>query len=108
MKRKLLVLCLVCLPALLKAQTPDVVIYPRPREDTKLAVVNFVARTSDTQEVQAALETFDKVLWDDLEFSAFFEMPSKSFYPLKPLRSPTDVKFDNWQGGAEFFEGGIL
>ena len=24
-------------------------------------------------------------------------MTSKSFYPLKPLRSPTDVKFDNWQ-----------
>ena len=97
MTGKILILCLICLPSLLKAQTPDVVIYPRPREDTKLAVTDFVARTSDTLEVQAALEIFDRVLWDDLEFSAFFEMPSKSFYPLKPLRSPTDVKFDNWQ-----------
>ncbi len=94
---KVLILCFICLPSLLKAQTPDVVIYPRPREDTKLAVADFVARTSDTSEVQAALRIFDQVLWDDLAFSAFFEMPSKSFYPLKPLRSPTDVKFDNWQ-----------
>ena len=97
MTGKILILFLICLPSLLKAQTPDVVIYPRPREDTKLAVTDFVARTSDTLEVQAALEIFDRVLWEDLEFSAFFEMPSKSFYPLKPLRSPTDVKFDNWQ-----------
>ena len=97
MTGKILVLCFICLPSLLKAQTPDVVIYPRPREDTKLAVADFVARTSDTSEVRAALRIFDRVLWDDLEFSAFFEMPSKSFYPLKPLRSPTDVRFDNWK-----------
>ena len=97
MNGKSLTLCLLCLSSLLKAQSPDIVIYPRPREDTKLAVVNFVARTSDTSEVQAALRVFDQVLWDDLKFSAFFEIPSKSFYPLKPLRSPTDVNFDNWQ-----------
>jgi len=97
MNWKSLTLCLLCLSSLLKAQSPDIVIYPRPREDTKLAVVNFVARTSDTSEVQAALRIFDQVLWDDLNFSAFFEIPSKSFYPLKPLRSPSDVNFDNWQ-----------
>ena len=32
-----------------------------------------------------------KCLWKDLDFSAFFEMKSKSFYPNKPIRVPQDV-----------------
>ncbi len=86
------------LPAgLLAAQRPDILIYPRPREETKLAVADFVARTSATQRTESALKVFNRVLWKDLEFSAFFEMPSKSFYPLRPLRGPQDVEFENWQ-----------
>jgi len=85
------------LGALAQAQGPDVVIYPRPREDTTLAVANFIPRTVATQEVQSFADSFNQALWQDLEFSAFFEMPSKSFYPLKPLRFPIDVNFDNWQ-----------
>ena len=97
MNEKILVLFLFSLTSLLQAQSPDLVIYPRPREDTKLAVVDFVPRTVATRTVQAAAGVFNKVLWDDLEFSAFFELPSKSFYPLKPIRSPIEVNFDNWQ-----------
>lgn len=81
----------------LSAQRPDVVIYPRPREDTKLAVADLLPRTVSTQETQSALKVFNEVLWNDLKFSAFFEMPSKSFYPLKPLREPADVEFENWR-----------
>ena len=97
MKKTILALCLFAITSLLEAQSPDVVIYPRPREDTKLAVADFVPRTAATQPVQEALRVFNQVLWNDLEFSAFFEMSSKSFYPLKPLRSPRDVNFENWQ-----------
>ncbi len=89
--------CLSCLIALAEAQQPEVVIYPRPRENTKLAVADFIPRTFASQDTQATLKVFNQVLWDDLLFSAFFQMPSKSFYPLKPLRIPQDVGFDNWQ-----------
>ena len=79
------------------AQPSDVKIYPKARESTRLAVANFVARTAVTPRTRTAAKVFNDVLWKDLTFSAFFEMPSRSFYPLKPLRSPQDVSFDNWQ-----------
>ena len=79
------------------AQPSDVKIYPKARESTRLAVANFVARTAVTPRTRTAAKVFNDVLWQDLKFSAFFEMPSKSFYPLKPLRSPQDVSFDHWQ-----------
>ena len=79
------------------AQPSDVKIYPKARESTRLAVADFVARTAVTPQTRTAAKVFNDVLWTDLKFSAFFEMPSKSFYPLKPLRSPQDVSFDHWQ-----------
>lgn len=97
MKRRIAAACLFITVPFLSAQQPDVVIYPRPREDTKLAVADFVALASATQEIQSVSKVFNQVLWDDLRFSAFFEMPSKSFYPLKRLRVPRDVNFENWQ-----------
>ena len=97
MRSKVFILMWFFLAAVAQAQRSDVVIYPRPREDTKLAVTSFTPRTVATQEVQSVADNFNQALWQDLEFSAFFEMPSKSFYPLKPLRFPIDVNFDNWQ-----------
>ena len=97
MNGKIFIVCWLSVTILLNAQGADVVIYPRPREDTKLAVTDFVPRTVASQEVQSVADIFNQALWDDLKFSAFFEMPSESFYPLKPLRFPTDVNFDNWQ-----------
>lgn len=79
------------------AQRPDAIIYPTPRESTKLAVADFVPRTSANPETESALKVFNQVLWDDLKFSAFFEMPSKSFYPLRPIRTVQDVDFENWR-----------
>lgn len=86
-----------CLTGFVFTQQSDVVIYPQPRESTKLAVVDFVPRMAAAPETESALKVFNGVLWRDLKFSAFFETPSKSFYPLKPLRSPRDVEFENWQ-----------
>ena len=78
------------------AQRPDAVIFPTPTE-TRLAVADFTPRTSANPETQEALSVFNKALFDDLKFSAIFVIPSKSFYPLKPLRSIQDVVFENWQ-----------
>lgn len=86
-------------------QPPDIIIHPKVRESTRLAVVDFAAKTVTNQETESALKVFNEVLWSDLKFSAFFEMLSKSFYPLKPLRAPQDVEFENWQAprlDAEF------
>ncbi len=82
----------------LTAQPPaDVVITPRPAEATRLALTDFVPRANATQETLSAITVFNEVAWNDLRFSAFFELPSKSFYPLQPLRLPQDVSFEAWQ-----------
>lgn len=96
MKIQLAALCCLFATCLAEAQR-DIVIYPRPREDTKLAVADFVVRTAPTSDTEEALKIFNQVLWTDLTFSAFFQMPSKSFYPLKSIRSPQEVDFANWQ-----------
>lgn len=96
MKFLFLVILLVAAPLNLLAQQADAVIFPRPTP-TRLAIADFTPRAASTSETQSALSVFNKVLLDDLQFSAFFEIPSKSFYPLRPLRVPQDVAFENWQ-----------
>ena len=80
----------------LVAQQTDATIFPKPTP-TRLAVADFTPKTSATAETQTALAVFNRVLLDDLKFSALFELPSKSFYPLKPVRGPQDIDFSNWQ-----------
>lgn len=91
-----LVLMLQLAAAAAQGQRPDAVIFPKPTP-TRLAVADFSPRTSANPETLAALEVFNKVLLDDLQFAAFFDIPSKSFYPLKPLRTPDDIVYENWQ-----------
>jgi TolB protein len=81
-------------PVLAQRDRVDLVI--RNIAETRLAVTDFVARATPTQETEEALKTFNQVIWADLQFSALFEIPSKSFYPLKPLKTPIDVDFENW------------
>jgi len=83
-------------PISLWGQAPDAIIRVTA-SPTRLAVSDFVSRVSASQETLTALGIFNQVLFDDLKFSAFFEIPSKSFYPLTPLRVPQDVVFENWQ-----------
>lgn len=93
-----LVLMLFPLAAELSAQQTEAEIRPVPgRNLGRLAIADFVPRTSSSEETRSALSTFNQVLFDDLRFSAFFEIPSKSFYPLRPIRTPQDVDFANWQ-----------
>ncbi|MGH9339288.1 MAG: DPP IV N-terminal domain-containing protein [Acidobacteriota bacterium] len=96
MKLKLLfgVLILSSLPV----SGQQVEIFPTATErKIRLAVADF-SPLSSTQMAESALKIFNEVLWQDLKFSAFFEMPSKSFYPLRPVRVPQDLTFDNWSG----------
>jgi len=96
MKLKTFWIWLVLSPVYSFSQAPDAIIRPTA-SPTRLAVADFVSRVSATQETIEALKVYNQVLFDDLQFSAFFEIPSKSFYPLKPLRMPQDVVFENWQ-----------
>lgn len=89
-------ICILLSGAAAAAQKTDATIFPTPTA-TRLAVADFTPRTSAGAETQTALSVFNRVLLDDLKFSEFFEIPSKSFYPLKPIRSPQDVDFSNWQ-----------
>lgn len=98
MKLRISGLLFLFLTVSLLAQEPGIRISPNLNVKLpRLAVADFVARVSANQETDSALKVFNQVLWNDLEFSSFFDMPSKSFYPLKPLRFPRDVEFENWQ-----------
>jgi len=94
----------------LRAQEADATIFPKPTP-TRLAVADFNPKTVANSETQSALTVFNQVLFDDLKFSALFEIPSKSFYPLKPLRNPQEVDFENWKApnlDADFLAFGSL
>lgn len=78
-------------------QDPDAVLRIQDPVPTRLAIADFVPRMAATGDTESALQVFNRTLFDDLKFSGFFEIPSRSFYPLKPLRNPSDVAFENWQ-----------
>lgn len=64
-------------------------------EKLRLAVADF--RTGGIQANPLA-ETFDRVLWNDLEFSGILELVSKSFYPLTAPAVPGELRFEEWAG----------
>ncbi len=99
MKHRLVLLLMtfiITVPVL--AQESEIPLMIRTTSETRLAVADFSPRGASTPETDSALKVFNDVLWKDLQFSAFFDMVSKSFYPLKNLRIPQDVEFPNWQG----------
>jgi len=88
-------LCFLISGALVMGQSQvDLVI--RTVAETRLAIPDFHARGVADEETQSALKVFNKVLWDNLVFSAFFELPGKSFYPVAEIRTPVDVVFEEW------------
>jgi TolB protein len=64
-------------------------------EKVRLAVPDFKASTQDPKNTDL-LKAFNETLWNDLENAGIFDMVSKSFYPLGPIGSPADVKFETW------------
>src|SRR4029453_8436430 len=49
----------------------------------------------DAKTVQLT-DLFNKVLWDDLDYSGVVTLVSRSFYPLGKFGSPADIKPDDW------------
>src|SRR5262249_56713770 len=66
-----------------------------PGNGPNLAVADFVARSAG---VEAAIVTFNQVLWADLEFAAVSGLVGKSLYPKTLVPDPASLKFDEWSG----------
>lgn len=67
----------------------------RGNPSIRMAVPEFQAQSSDANFTKLTQE-FNSVLWNDLDNAGIFDLVSKSYYPLKPLASPSDVAFDQW------------
>ena len=92
---------------LLAEQDDSIVIKPRPAEETLLAVLDFQPKAGNTNiTADDYLKTINETLGQlDLEYSAFFKLLGKSFYPSCCLVEPEDVDFKEWQNlnlGADF------
>jgi TolB protein len=76
----------------------------------KIAVPEFQAVSGDAKSVALAT-VFNKVLWDDLEYSGGVTVVSRSLYPSGKFTSPADIKPDDWtnrQVDAQFIAFGTL
>ena len=90
-----------------------------PPVTTKLAVSNYHPRSLPNPETETSLTTFNKVLMDDLKFSSFFEIPSRSFYPGGDAKLPQEIDFDAWDasplepdylafGNLQVYDSGVV
>src|SRR2546426_10169721 len=61
----------------------------------KIAVPEFQAVSPDAKST-ALTAVFNKVLWDDLDYSGGVTLVSKSYYPLGIFGGPGDVKPADW------------
>lgn len=71
-------------------------INPTPTLVTRIALPDFQPRGNDGR-VREIARTVNDVLWNDLKYAGFFEMPSKSFYPLRAISDPGSINYDEWR-----------
>ncbi len=64
-----------------------------PGSGPSLAVADFQPRASG---VDAAISTFNEVLWNDLKFAGVANLVGKSLYPKTLLAEPAALKFPEW------------
>ena len=64
-------------------------------EAVRIAVPEFQAVSNDSKTAMLT-ETFNKVLWDDLEYSGVLTLVSRSFYPIGNFANPGDIKSEDW------------
>jgi TolB protein len=64
-------------------------------EKVRLAVPDFKPSTADAKNTDL-LTVFNGTLWNDLDNAGIFDLVSKSFYPLGPVGTPADIKYDAW------------
>jgi TolB protein len=76
----------------------------RPQVDTgtnvgvvgvKIAVPDFQPASADPK-TTALAAVFNKVLWDDLDYSGGVTLVSRSLYPLGKFSQPADIKPEDW------------
>ena len=86
---------------------------------TKLAVLNYYPRSLPNPETETALTTLNQILLDDLKFSSFFEIPSRSFHPPGDAKLPQEIDFDAWDasplepdylafGNVQVYDSGVV
>src|SRR5262245_44412240 len=75
----------------LKKQIGTIIV--TPGNGPNLAIADFVARSAG---VDAAVSTFNQVLWADLDFAAVSGLVGKSLYPKSLIPDPASLKFDEW------------
>ncbi|MBN2318053.1 MAG: hypothetical protein JXR49_03210, partial [Acidobacteria bacterium] len=114
-KKILLFTCILgCIATALSAQDDDIVLRPTPGEEIVLAVTDIQPATGDdSAELADVIQTFNRVLWDDLAFSGFFRLAGKSYYPpqSKAIRSEEDIPYDAWAAlpfSVSFLSSGTL
>src|SRR5438552_5062798 len=105
MKRLLFVLSMCIIPLLAEEGWPKAgVVSSAPQIQTgtsqgamgvKLALPEFQAAAGDTK-AAALTEIFNKVLWDDLDYSGGVTLVSRSLYPLGKFNSPGEITADEW------------
>ena len=61
----------------------------------KIAVPEFQVAAADPK-ADALTATFNKVLWDDLDYSGVLTLISRSFYPLGKFANPGDIRVEDW------------
>ena len=85
-------------PSLLTQESSRVTLFPKPSEDLILAVGDVQAAPGGAgTELATAVETFNRVLWDDLSFAGFFTIAGRGFYPPAPIVRPeTDIDYEAW------------
>ncbi|NLI48655.1 MAG: hypothetical protein GX414_16255 [Acidobacteria bacterium] len=83
---------------LAQADDASIVIKPRPAKTTVLALPEFQPKSGNLDPaVDEYLKIVNETLWNDLEYSAFFKLLSRSFYPAQRIDEPEDLVFKDWQ-----------
>src|SRR5262249_2558213 len=71
----------------------------RGQDLVKIAVPEFQPASSDAKSTALAA-TFNKVLWDDLDYAGGLALVSRSLYPLGKFSGPGDIKPEAWTAAA--------
>ncbi|HMY76054.1 MAG TPA: hypothetical protein PLQ88_29805, partial [Blastocatellia bacterium] len=64
-----------------------------PGNGPALGVADFQARAAGAD---AAVATFNEVLWSDLKFAGIANLVGKSLYPKTKLADPASLKYEEW------------
>ncbi len=80
-------------------EKPPIIIKPTAAEEIRLAIADFQPKNRDsaTAELNAVLQEFNSVLWEDALFCGWFAVENKSLYPPTPIVEPDHIKFSEWK-----------